>query len=315
MQRDRRPNDGSHGNYFLHVRHVSESFSVEVGRFPPEVAEMIEKSFHRVIAKQAHPTIDKRIALPMKNRTAPIARSWVLRAHDMTSGQHKHNVELEPTDDCFIGKVKGVTGLVVVTLQEVNHEAYLDVNANYSAHFGKGPQHLVDHMALLQGDGYARDLDLLMSNLQRQLCCDIDSHEIRATVIPGIYRHWGVSIDWDSASNRQRGYKDHMFFGAHPNHICRKRLEVMRSLFNMGENQRDCLFDKHPCFWETNVPFKDILLGLHGAPRTSIRNMSTRDASSSWIFWTSATSQELLPRRNRGLQLQWRSSSKMTSWS
>ena len=115
------------------MRYVSESFSVEVGRFPPEVAEMIKKSLHRVIAKQAHPTIDKRIALPMKNRTAPIARSWLLRAHDMTSGQHKHNVELEPTDGSFIGKVKGVTGLAVVTLQEVIHEAYLPITVPTSA--------------------------------------------------------------------------------------------------------------------------------------------------------------------------------------
>ena len=174
-----------------HVRYVSESFSIEVGQFPPEVASMIEKFLERVIAKQAHPSVDKRIALPMKNRTTPVARSWNLLLYDIRNGQYLHNVELEPADDSFIRKVKTVTGLHVVTLQEVIYEAYQETKANYAAHYGKGPQHLVDHMALLQGGGSARAMDLVMSDRYRELICDIDSHEIRSTVLPAIHRNGG----------------------------------------------------------------------------------------------------------------------------
>lgn len=152
---------------------------------------MIDKSLERVIAKQAHPSIDKRIALPMKNRTSSVARSWNLRLYDIRNGQHKHSVELEPADDSFIRKLKTVTCLNVVTLHEVVYEAYHETKANYAAHYGKEPQHLVDHMALLQGSGYARFMDELMSDRQRELVCDIDSHEIRASVLPGNHRNWG----------------------------------------------------------------------------------------------------------------------------
>jgi len=102
VMRDRSRYDRNHGNYFMHVKYLSESLKVEVGQFPPEVATLVEKSIQRVISKQAHPSVNKRIALPMRNRSSHTARSWGLRLRDIRRDPNSKMVELEPADEFFL---------------------------------------------------------------------------------------------------------------------------------------------------------------------------------------------------------------------
>lgn len=105
-------------------------------------------------------------------------------------------------------------------------------------------------MTKLQGEQYARQCDETLSNRYRELECEVSSHDLRATILPGIHRNWAMNQEWNGQN--LVSLSDFMFFGSHPLDVCRDRLSPMRRLLLMGSNARDCIFDKHSCFWQTD---------------------------------------------------------------
>ena len=128
----------------------------------------------------------------------------------MKAMRYECPVALEPAGDSFLANSRHVTGLEMITIQQIVQESCVEMKANHAAHYDRGPNHLVDDMAKLQGELYACHCDESLPNRNWELECRVSSHNVRATILPGIYRDWGATQEW--RGNHQISLSNFMFF-------------------------------------------------------------------------------------------------------